>query len=198
MDVSEIVTLLGTALGCLTSVGGIGIVFYRKQNRRLKEAEARLAEVSVERAKVDTKAEDWHIVKEQNEQLSSLNAQLIEHNKKLAEINADKEDRHQQDIKDWESRFDSQTDRLRDVQRALEQSNEEKIQLVKDKAALQLERDHYYNWRCYREHGKEKGQCVRRKPKQKVPIKFIPLNDEDRAECSSDCTECVKEIANEN
>lgn len=193
MDIMEITTMLGTLLGSLTAVGGFGIFMYRKQNRRLKELEVKQAETSVEKAKVETRAEDWHIWKEQCEALSDQNRVLIERNQRLVEMNAEKEDRHQQDIKDWEERFDRQTDRLRDVQRELIAANDREKEHIRREAQLEKERDHYFNWRCFREHGTGKENCARRKPKQKVPIRYVPLDSETCEECDT-----AREIINVN
>lgn len=119
MDITEITTMLGTMLGIITPLGGVGAWLYRKQNKRLKEAEAALAEANVSKAKVESKADEWNIWKEQLEAEREHVKFKDERINELLRMNADKEDRHQQDIKDWEERFDKQTDRLRDVQRDL-------------------------------------------------------------------------------
>lgn len=67
MDITEITTMLGTILGIITPLGGVGAWLYRKQNKRLKEAEAALAEANVSKAKVESKADEWNIWKEQLE-----------------------------------------------------------------------------------------------------------------------------------
>lgn len=174
MDANEIMTFLGTLLGVLTPLGGVGIFFYRKQTRRLKDAEAALAEVSVDKAKVEGQADQWHIWREQNERLDNLNAQLLERNQKLIQMNAEKEDRHQEDIKDWESRFDSQTDRLREVQRALVSANEREVELTRKLGEAELERDHYKQWMCK----KPWKVCKEREPEQAIKHdKYVPLEE---------------------
>lgn len=176
IDFAEVSASLGTVVSIFTALGGIGVWQYRKQNKRLKDAEVLLSEVQVEKARMETKADDWHIWKEQCETLMELNKRLTDRNKELVEMNADKEDRHQKDIKDWEERFDSQTDRLREVQRALVAANEREVELAKDNSRLQKERDHYFFWRCFREEGQREDQCwKKRKPKQSVPVPYTPL-----------------------
>ena len=54
MDITAITTMLGTILGIITPLGGVGAWLYRKQNKRLKEAEAALAEANVSKAKIET------------------------------------------------------------------------------------------------------------------------------------------------
>lgn len=132
MDLQEIITLLGTVLGILTPLGGLGVFMYRKQNRRLKDSEAALAEANVERAKMESR-------KDQITLLSDLNASLIERNDKLVKMNAEKEDRHQQDIKDWEERFTKQTEVLRGAQRNEKERADEVIRLTEEVGHLKVE-----------------------------------------------------------
>lgn len=185
MDITEVTTILGTLVSVITPLGGFGAWLYRKQNKRLKEAEAQLAEANVNNAKMQGKSDEWRIWKEQNEALSELNQKLTERNEKLVQMNADKEDRHQQDIKDWEERFTNQTTYLRGVQRDLISANEREKEHIRREAKLEKERDHYKNWRCYREDNSTKEGCGRRKPKQPVPLKYVPLE--------SECSECNKQ-----
>ena len=180
----EITTMLGTLVGVITPLGGFGAWLYRKQAKRLKEAEAQLAEANVAKAKIEGKSDEWHIWKEQCESLSQLNHTLTERNEKLVQMNAEKEDRHQQDIKDWEERFTNQTTYLRGVQRDLISANEREKEHIRREAKLEKERDHYKNWRCYREDNNTKEGCERRKPKQPVPLKYVPLE--------SECRDCDK------
>lgn len=142
MDLTEITTMLVTLLGVLTPLGGIGAFVYRKQEKRLKESEAKLAEANVEKARIEGKSDEWHIWKEQNEALSEQCKALIERNRELVAINAEKEDRHQQDIRDWEERFTNQTTYLRGVQRDLIAANEREKEHIR-KESLFLRRIQY-------------------------------------------------------
>lgn len=177
METMDLLTTLGTYLGLLTPVGGITVFFYRKQAKKLKDAEVKLAEISIDKAKIETRADDWHIWREQNERLGEANLQLIERNQNLIKMNAEKEDRHQQDIKDWEGRFDSQTDRLREIQRALTSANAREVELTRRLGEAELERDHYKQWMCK----KPWKQCKEREPEQAVKHdKYIPLNNDNK------------------
>lgn len=148
MDIMEITTMLGTIVGIITPLGGFGAWIYRKQAKRLKEAETQLAEANVQRAKIEGKSEEWHIWKEQCEALSELNAKLTERNEKLVQMNADKEDRHQQDIKDWEERFTNQTTYLRGVQRDLIAANEREKNLIQRIGILMRRIQYLITWIC--------------------------------------------------
>lgn len=135
---NELSTVLLTIISTVAPLIGGGSWFFHRQNKRLKEAEARLAEVNVDKAKVETRAEDWHIWKEQCEALTEQNKSLIERNTQFVKINAEKEDRHQQDIKDWEERFTKQTEYLRGVQRELTSAIEDKVTLTKENGELKV------------------------------------------------------------
>lgn len=148
MEIMELTTVLGTLLGTLTPLGGVGVWLYRKQNKRLKEAEAQLAETNVSKAKIEGKADEWHIWKEQCEALSDQNKALIERNEKLVQMNADKEDRHQADIKDWEERFTNQTTYLRGVQRDLIAANEREKDHLRKEGQLEKRLAVALNWIC--------------------------------------------------
>lgn len=93
MNLQEITIMLATSGGITTFWGTFGAWQYRKQNKRLKEAETKLAEVNVEKAKIEGKSDEFHIWKEQFESLSQLNHTLTERNEKLVQMNAEKEDR---------------------------------------------------------------------------------------------------------
>lgn len=135
----ELSTILLSIISTATPLIGSGVWFFRKQNKRIKDAEASVAEINVTKAKVEAKAEDWHIWKEQNDALSEQNQKLIERNKQLVDMNAEKEDRHQEDIKDWESRFDKAVDRTREVQRENASLHEDIVELTKQNGSLKLE-----------------------------------------------------------
>ena len=180
MDITEITTMLGTILGIITPLGGVGAWLYRKQNKRLKEAEAALAEANVSKAKVESKADEWNIWKEQLEAEREHVKFKDERINELLRMNAEKEDRHQQDIKDWEERFTNQTTYLRSVQRDLLIKTQQEIVYTKKIADLERERDYFKLWFCRREFGNEKcdlDKCGRREPQQSIPIKYIPLDE---------------------
>ena len=183
MDITEITTMLGTILGIITPLGGAGAWLYRKQNKRLKESEAALAEANVSKAKVESKVDEWGIWKEQLEAEREHVKFKDERINELLRMNAEKEDRHQQDIKDWEERFTNQTIYLRSVQRDLLAKNQQEIVYIKKIADLERERDFYKLWFCRREFGSEKcdpNKCGRREPQQSIPIKYIPLDESNK------------------
>jgi hypothetical protein len=173
--IEELTTIMTTAAGVIASLGGIGAVIYRRQSKRLKEAEASLAEANAKKMEAD-------VMEEQITMLSSLNKQLLDRNTQLVTMNTDKETRHQTDMADWQQRYDAQTERLRSVQdEHLKCLDHEKEYLCRI-AAVEKERDFYKQWHCCREFGEGKDKCVRRKPKQPVPLKYVPLDDASQIE----------------
>lgn len=134
---------LSTILISLLSGGGvttlIGAWIYRKQNARLKESEAKLAEVNVDKGRIEAKKQEVDRLLAQIDHQQTTIDKLTLRNEKLVEMNAAKEDRHQQDIKDWQDRFDRATDRTREVQREREQLANDKITLVEENGNLKLE-----------------------------------------------------------
>lgn len=183
MEISEITTMLGTAMGVLAPLGGAGVFFYRKQTKRLKEAETRLAEVGVDKAKAETEAEKWHFWKDQIAMLSELNKALIERNNELVASNREKEDAHQQDIKDWEERFTDQTRVLRDTQREFRDTLNKQIAHEQETGDLKAENAYLRQWLC------EDAECDHGKP----PRERLKGKRFDRSKCpGTPCaTECV-------
>lgn len=171
----DITTALVSMAGTLTPLVGGGALLFMRQNKRIKEAEARLAEVNVDKAKVETRADNWHIWREQNETIVSLNKALIERNKELIASMREKEDSHQADIRDWK-------------------------EMIAQLSEARRERDYYFQWRCYREQGDRPQDCKRRKPKQKVPLRYAPLNaskPEEETPASASVAENVSTTHNE-
>lgn len=176
MELSELSVMLGSILGVLTPLGGVGVFMYRRQNKRLKDAEVKMAEAQA-------KAEDWHIWKEQCEKLHEGNLMLMERNAKLIQINAEKEDRHAEDLREKEDRFKDQTTRLREVQRELIAVQQREVEHVRREAQLERERDHFKEWRCI----KPWRVCKEREPEQEIKHdRYTPLSDE----CDGSCEDC--------
>ncbi len=144
---------LSTILISTLSGGGfttiIGAWLYRRQNKRLKESEALLAEANVAKAKIEGKSDEWELYKDQ---LNTANTRIVE----LLKINAEKEDRHMGDLKDWQERFDKQTDRLRSVQRDLIAANDREKEHIRREGLLLRRIQYLISFVCKRtdcDHG---------------------------------------------
>lgn len=156
--ISELNEVWTAVLGTVSACGGIGGVFFYAHNKKMRELEAKLKESEVNKARIEGKADEWHIWKEQCEALSELNTKLTKRNEELVQMNAEKEDRHQQDIKDWESRFTEQTTYLRGVQRDLIASNEREKNLIQRIGVLMRRIQYLITWIC------KKGDCDHGEP----------------------------------
>lgn len=150
--------MLCTILGTGIPLGSVSAWLYRRQNRKLKNAEVALSEANVAKAASEVKACEWHIWQEQVERLTQLNNDLILRNKELVAMNAEKEDRHQADIKDWEERFTSQTTYLRGVQRDLIAANDREKEHIRRESLLERRITYLSTWIC------KKGDCDHGEP----------------------------------
>lgn len=136
---NELSTILTTILSTLVPLLGGGAWMYRKQNKKLKDTEVKLAEVNVDKGRIEAKKQEVDRLLAQIDHQQGTIDKLTERNEKLVQMNAAKEDRHQADIKDWQDRFDRATDRTREVQREREQLANDKIALVEEIGELRLE-----------------------------------------------------------
>ncbi len=147
--INELSSSLITGISTFVGTGGLASLFLWRHNRKMRDLEAQLKSAEVSKAKIEGKTDEWHLYKEQ---LDTANQRIID----LLKVNAEKEDRHQQDIKDWEERFTNQTTYLRSVQRDLIAANEREKNLIQ-KIGLLLRRIQYLTmWICKRgdcDHG---------------------------------------------
>ncbi len=168
IDFAEVSTALGTVVSIFTALGGVGIWQYKKQNKRLKNAEVLLSEVQVEKARMETKADDWHIWKEQNESLAELNKQLTDRNHELVDMLAEKENRHQEELKDKTEQIrkyvddvmkaESEINRVNDL---LHESKDRITELTEERDEERRKKEYYKRWRC------EKSSCL--DPEGRIP-----------------------------
>ena len=114
INLMEITTILGSVLGIFTPLGGLGVVLYQKQNKRLKEAEAALAEANVNKAKVESKADEWDIWKEQLEAERAHVKFKDERIDTLLKLNAEKENRYQESLKEYQQDLREAQKEIRD------------------------------------------------------------------------------------
>ena len=77
-----------------------------------------------------------------------------------------------------EARFNSQTDRLREIQRALVAANERELRLTRIIAA----KDRFIEWLKYWHCKRDYTDCGRREPKQEVQTIYIEMKEDDNIE----------------
>lgn len=84
----------------------VAAIMHHKQNKRLKETEAQLAETNVAKAKIDSKSDEFHLYKEM---LNHANERYINQEKQSAE----REDYLKSECAKKDARYDEQTQLLR-------------------------------------------------------------------------------------
>lgn len=162
-------------------LGGGGVttivcsVLYRNQNKRLKEAEAKLAEINVDKGRIEAKTQEVDRLLAQIDHQQVTIDKYIERYDAQQAKNAEREDQYQADLKDWASRYTEQTQLVRKLNSDLIDAHNREKQHIRHTARLQTERDFYFDWHCEREYGDGEEDCDRRKPRQKHPKKYVPL-----------------------
>ncbi len=130
----DLTTILTTILGIIATSGAITYAF--RSGRKKAQAEADTAATAARTEEFQLLREQIELNQQQNmELIQMLNERDIAHNAQLA---------------DKEARFADQTDRLREVQRALVAANEREIALTRQLAAVTRQRDYWKLWHCRR------------------------------------------------
>lgn len=156
MDLSEITTILGTLLGVLTPLGGAGAWFYRKQNKRLKEAETKLAEVNVDKGRNEAKEQESNRLLAQIDHQQVTIDKYIDRYDALVAKCAAMEDQHQGDLKDWAERYSEQTQIVRDQRKELTEMHVREKEHIRKEGVLQRRIQYLINFICKRtecDHG---------------------------------------------
>lgn len=164
IDFAEISTALGTLVSVLTTFGGVGIWLYRKQNKRLKESEAKLSEINVENARLNFEKER---VNHLHEIIENYNKTEVEHSQRISDLN------HALNVKDDELRdktlqirnltekvytSEQEVNRVQDL---LNDSKDEIIKLTEERDEERRKKEYYKRWRC------EKSIC--QDPEGRIP-----------------------------
>lgn len=181
MDMTEITTMLGTLLSVLAPLGGVGVWMYRKQNKRLKESEAKLAEINVEKASLDFEKER---IKYLHEIIDNYNKTDVEHSKRIAELNHAlniKEDELRDktvQIRSLTEKVYSSEQEVNRVQDLLNDSKDEIIRRTEERDEERRLKEYYKRWRC------EKNTCLdpegRRPPNSKLAAEmYVHPESED-------------------
>lgn len=167
--INELSSILITILSSSTVGTVVGGLMYHRHNKKMKALE-------VDKAKIETKNEEWHLYKVQ---LDYANERIVE----LLKINAEKEERliakdkrYSERINEIEERFNKQTTHLRSVQRDYTKALEEINRLTYREGQFKRIIDHLRQWFCCRVF----ADCPRRKPEQEVKsVTYIPLKELD-------------------
>ncbi|MBO5029795.1 MAG: hypothetical protein J6C59_09340 [Muribaculaceae bacterium] len=168
---TELINIIITAAVTLVSGGGVAAVaavMYRKQTRRLKDAEASAAELKNKLDAVDLKDRERQYNDNRIDDLHEALDKMNKHLNDLTQSNTEKD-----------NTIDDKVQQIRRI-------NEENAALLKQLAdketyigRLKLFVQWLAHWHCKRETGAKKGQCGRRLPAQDVPTPFREYPDKE-------------------
>lgn len=150
MNWENLITTIVGLLGALGGWEGIKYLINRKSNKRISESEADKRETEADAAK-------FHLYDERIEELRLANAELNKQNLELLKAGSRKDDI-----------IEDQKNKIRQLQDA-------RIEDTKRIGKLEKEVQYYDGWKCFREYGRGKEDCKRRKPAQNPPLKYEPI-----------------------
>lgn len=148
--ISELSSILITAISSVTGTGGIAAIFLWKHNKKMRELERQLKNLEVSKAKIDGKGDEFHLLQEVMEytqqELASLRKESVEREEWWRERDAKKD-----------SKIEELTRIIRD-QRAVISTKDEQIQAEKDLnteyerviAELTEENTYLNLWACHK------------------------------------------------
>lgn len=202
------ITELSGILISILSTGTLGTVagglWYRHHNKKMNLLKEQLETANVDKARIESKSQAWHLYDEQIRVANDRIKELLEVNREKESRLMEKDKRYGERINEVEERFNKQTDVLRKANRELNAALEKINQLTYEKGKQQRVIDHLRQWLCQRPW----KDCQRRKPQQVVkPTKYVPLEEYEaettaliqetlaieRHEKDCDCDICVKD-----
>lgn len=167
---SVLLSILST--GTLGTIGGA--LWYRNHNKKMNHLKELLETANVEKARIESKGDEWHLYKEQLEAAFNRIKELLEVNREKEGHVIEKDRFYSERLNQVEERFNKQTDILRKTNRELNAALEKINQLTFEKGRQQRVIDHLRQWLCQRPW----KDCQRRKPQQVVkPTKYVPLEE---------------------
>lgn len=164
IDYAEVSTALGTIVSIFTALGGIGVWQYRKQNKRLKNSEAQLSEINVQKAKLDFEKER---VNHLHEIIDNYNKTEVEHSQRISDLNHAlnaKEDELREktvQIRNLTEKVYTSEQEVNRVQDLLNDAKDEIIRLTEERDEERGKKEYYKRWRC------EKSSC--QDPEGRIP-----------------------------
>lgn len=164
MTTELIIAVLGL-IGTLLTGGCISAFYFRRANRRIKEAEAQKAAVEVDLAKVQTRMAELELQTKQRESDEERNSTL--HNV-IKELNATILDQAQS-IKGFNKTIDDTKQRVRIVEDRLAETERENTRLAEENGELKVQLSQK---RCelldceHREPPTDRTQAARKKKQQ--------------------------------
>ena len=151
IDLAEVTTALGTLVTTFTALGGVGVWLYRKQNKRLKESEAKLSEIAVQKANLDFEKER---INHLHEIIDNYNKTEIEHSKRISDLNHAlnaKEDESRDktlQIRNLTEKVYTSEQEVNRVQDLLNDAKDEIIKRTEERDEERRRKEYYKRWRC--------------------------------------------------
>lgn len=151
IDFAEVSTALGTLVSVFTALGGVGIWQYRRQNKRLKESEAKLSEINVQKAKLDFEKER---VNHLHNIIENYNKTEVEHSQRISDLNHAlnvKEDELRDktvQIRNLTEKVYTSEQEVNRVQDLLNVAKDEIIRLTEQRDEERRKKEYYKRWRC--------------------------------------------------
>lgn len=147
---------LTTIISLLGTLGGWEAVKYcinRNSHKRMVASDA-------DKKETEADTDEFHLYKERLEELRRSNAELNSQNLEILKAGARKDEI------------------IEDKTRVIRELNEQRVADVRRIGQLEKLKEHYNNWKCFREFGSGREDCRRRKPAQNPPLKFEPIQDD--------------------
>lgn len=140
---------------------------YRKQEKRIKDADVNKAESEADKSNID---KEKFIRDMYEETLSEMRTEYIARINELRQANAEMNKQNLELIKELARKGDEIADKTSKIRELQE------LRVEDAKKIGELEGDVQYldNWKCFREYGKCEDNCERRKPQQELPMKYKP------------------------
>lgn len=172
--ISELSGILISILSTSTVGTVMGVFFYRHHTRKMNGLKEQIESVNVEKARIESKSEQWHLYEEQIKVANERIKELLDVNREKESRLMEKDKRYGERINEVEERFNKQTEVLRKTNRELNSALEKINTLTYEKGRHQRVIDHLRQWMCQRPW----KDCQRRKPQQVVkPVRYIPLEE---------------------
>lgn len=160
---------------------------HRKQEKRLKESQAKKAENEADQSEVATENSIRDMYEDTLNKMRDLdekriaemredyNARITELNKANAELHEANMLLHKQNLellKEGARKDDIIADKTAKIRELQELRNQDTIRI----GELESDTQYLECWKCVREYGTGESECDRREPQQNPPLKYKPRN----------------------
>lgn len=161
----------------------INFFVHRKQEKRLKESQAKKAENEADQSKVATENAMRDMYEETLARMRELDEKRItemreDYNARIADLNKANAELHNQNLELLKAGA-RKDDIIADKVAKLREIQELRVEDARKIGELDKALQYYKSWKCIREYGKGGKKCDRREPQQKPPLKYDPKEEPD-------------------